>query len=89
MSNIITKDAREQELKRLCSMTDDEAYANALSDPDNPPLPDAQLENMVLLRSIPGETLQEKLQHTQKRRKIPLATPVDDNTLQELVWEQA
>ncbi|MBQ9406607.1 MAG: hypothetical protein IJU37_07730 [Desulfovibrio sp.] len=70
-------------------MTDDEAYANALSDPDNPPLPDAQLENMVLLRSIPGETLQEKLQHTQKRRKIPLATPVDDNTLQELVWEQA
>lgn len=55
------------DLERLAAMTDEEAYANALSDPDNPPLTDEQLVTAVRLRDIPGETLLEKLRNARKR----------------------
>ena len=51
---------------RLASMTEEEIYANALSDPDNPPLTDEQLAKAVCLDDIPGETLFEKLVSTKK-----------------------
>ena len=57
MSTLIDRD---NELKFLKNMTDDQAYANALSDPDNPPLTEEQLATVVRLRDVPGETLLEK-----------------------------
>ena len=53
MSTLIDRD---NELKFLKNMTDDQAYANALSDPDNPPLTEEQLATVVRLRDVPGET---------------------------------
>lgn len=54
-------------LARVRAMTDEEAYANALSDPDNPPLTDEQLANFVPLASIPGSTILQRLQNLKKR----------------------
>lgn len=56
-----------KELLHLQNMTDEEAYANALSDPDNPPLTDEQLARFVPLASIPGATLVERLHNLKKR----------------------
>lgn len=58
---------REKELSFLRRMTDEQAYANALSDPDNPPLTEKQLASAVRLKDIPGETLLEKLRNARKR----------------------
>ena len=44
-----------------------EGYANALSDPDNPPLTEEQLATVVRLRDVPGETLLEKFRNAQHR----------------------
>ena len=52
---------------RLAAMTEEEIEANALSDPDNPPLTDRQLAGGVRLKDIPGETLLEKFRNAQKR----------------------
>lgn len=54
-------------LARVMAMTDEEAYANALSDPDSPPLTDEQLARFVPLYSIPGNTILERLQNFKKR----------------------
>lgn len=48
-------------------MTEEEIYANALADPDNPPLTEEQLANGVRLKDIPGDTLLEKFRNAQKR----------------------
>ena len=64
MSTLIDRD---NELKFLKNMTDDQAYANALSDPDNPPLTEEQLATVVRLRDVPGETLLEKFRNAQHR----------------------
>ncbi len=52
MSNI--RD-REKMLAHLQNMTDDEAYANALADPDNPPMSDAQLAQGVFVPYNPEQ----------------------------------
>lgn len=64
---MLTPTDREKELAFLRDMTDEQAYANALSDPDNPPLSEKQLASAVRLRDIPGETLLEKLRTIRKR----------------------
>lgn len=66
MSTLIDRD---NELKFLKNMTDDQAYANALSDPDNPPLTEEQLATVVRLRDVPGETLLEKVPKCTAPRK--------------------
>lgn len=48
-------------------MTEEQAYANALSDPDNPPLEEEQLANGVRFKDISGDTLLEKFRNVQKR----------------------
>lgn len=50
-------------------MTEEEIVANALSDPDNPPLTDEQLAKAVRIKDIPGETLGEKLRNLKKMWK--------------------
>jgi putative transcriptional regulator len=67
---------------RLAAMTDEEAHQNALADPDNPPLTDAQLARM---RRVPNpQEIREALGLTQrefaKRFEIALGTLRD--------WEQ-
>ena len=42
------------ELAHLDAMTDDEITAAALSDPDNPPLPDAEFAKMASVRRVRG-----------------------------------
>lgn len=64
---MLTPMDREKELSFLRRMTDEQAYANALSDPDNPPLTEKQLASAVRLKDIPGETLLEKLRNARKR----------------------
>ncbi len=56
-----------KELKYLQKMTDNEAYANAKNDPNNPPLTEKQLAAFVPLSSISGETLVERLHNLKKR----------------------
>ena len=41
-----------EERARLDAMTQEEIEANALSDPDNPPLTDEELDRMVAARSV-------------------------------------
>lgn len=55
-------------------MTDEQAYANALADPDNPPLTEAQLAEAVPLKDIQGEALLEKFHNAQKREPKQLIT---------------
>ena len=67
---------------RLEAMTEEEIEANALSDPDNPPLTDEELARM---RRVPHpRTIRERLKLTQEafaeRFEIPLGTLRD--------WEQ-
>lgn len=64
---MVTPTDREKKLAFLRDMADEQAYANALSDPDNPPLSEKQLASAVRLRDIPGETLLEKLRTIRKR----------------------
>jgi uncharacterized protein (DUF4415 family) len=54
---------------RLAAMTEEEIEAGALSDPDNPPLTDAQLDIGAL--TLPGE-----------RRKIPVSIRLDLDVLE-------
>jgi putative transcriptional regulator len=68
--------------ERLRSMTDEEAYRNALDDPDNPPFDEARLARMrrvprvKIIRRALGLT-QEQFSH---RYHIPIGTLRD--------WEQ-
>jgi putative transcriptional regulator len=67
---------------RLEAMTEEEIEANALSDPDNPPLTDAELAR---LRPVPNpRRIRERLKLTQEqfatRFEVPLGTLRD--------WEQ-
>ena len=67
---------------RLETMTEEEIEANALSDPDNPPLTDEELARM---RPVPNpRRIREKLKLTQEqfatRFEVPLGTLRD--------WEQ-
>lgn len=48
-------------------MCEEAIEANALSDPDNPPLTDEQLAGAVRLTDIPGGTLLEKFRNAQRR----------------------
>jgi putative transcriptional regulator len=67
---------------RLNAMSEDEIEANALSDPDNPPLTDEELKRFHRIQS-PKE-IRQKLQMTQEQFaaefRIPLGTLRD--------WEQ-
>jgi putative transcriptional regulator len=61
---------------RLAAMTEDEIEANALSDPDNPPLSDADLAR---LRRVPNpKRIRQRLRLTQAqfaaRFEVPLGT---------------
>lgn len=60
--------------ERLDRMTEEEICANALSDPDNPPLTDEQLARAVRLKDIPGKTLIEKFHNAQKRENKQVIT---------------
>ncbi|WP_300809113.1 BrnA antitoxin family protein [uncultured Desulfovibrio sp.] len=71
---MLTPTDRKRELEHLAQMTDEQAYANALADPDNPPLTEAQLAEAVPLKDIPGETLLEKFHNAQKREPKQLIT---------------
>lgn len=71
---MLTPMDREKELSFLRRMTDEQAYANALSDPDNPPLTEKQLASAVRLQDIPGETLLEKLRNARKREAKQIIT---------------
>src|SRR5687767_5253975 len=67
---------------RLAAMTEEEIEANALSDPDNPPLTPAELERM---RPVPNpKRIRQRLRMTQEqfaaRFHVPLGTLRD--------WEQ-
>lgn len=67
---------------RLAAMTEEEIEANALADPDNPPLTDEELARM---RRVPQpKEIRQRLKLTQEqfseRFEIPLGTPRD--------WEQ-
>ncbi len=65
-------DKRDNEIEHLRNMTDEEAHANALSDPDAQPLASiqwgAQWKDAVRLHDLPGETILEKLQNFKQRR---------------------
>jgi putative transcriptional regulator len=67
---------------RVHAMTEEEAHANALSDPDNPPISDEELEKF---RRVPNpREIRKKLHMTQEefasRFALPLGTVRD--------WEQ-
>lgn len=55
------------DVQRVMNMTDEEAYANALSDPDAQPLSDAALSRAVRLSDFEGETILERLRNLKKR----------------------
>ncbi len=57
---------RYNEIEHLRNMTDEQAHANALSDPDNPPLTDAQMKGFVHLSDYEGNTFSERLQGYKK-----------------------
>ncbi|MBQ3059972.1 MAG: BrnA antitoxin family protein [Desulfovibrio sp.] len=65
---------RKKELTFLKNMTDDEAYTNALDDPDCPPLTDKQLSEFVSFKNIPGDTLLEKFHNAQLRQNSQVVT---------------
>lgn len=71
---MLTPMDREKELAFLREMTEEQTYANALSDPDNPPLTEKQLASAVRLRDIPGETLLEKFRNARKREPKQVIT---------------
>lgn len=52
----------------LARMTDEEAWQNAMDDPDNPPLTEEQLANFVRAKAIPGATSAEKYAYLKKMR---------------------
>jgi putative transcriptional regulator len=66
----------EEELARLRALTDEEITAAALSDPDNPPLTDAELRRMAVAARL--QDLRRAHNLTQeafaKRFHIPLGT---------------
>lgn len=68
--------------KRLCAMTDEAVEAAALSDPDNPPLTEADLSRMKRVPRV--RTMRRALRMTQEefatRYHIPVGTLRD--------WEQ-
>jgi putative transcriptional regulator len=72
----------ETDWQRLANMTEEEIEANALSDPDNPPLSD---EELACMRRVPNpKQIRERLGMTQvefsETYEIPLGTLRD--------WEQ-
>ncbi|HEY0833295.1 MAG TPA: helix-turn-helix domain-containing protein [Azospirillum sp.] len=75
-------DLPEPDWERLDAMTDEEVEANALADPDAPPLTDEQLDRGVLGRRV--RVLRERLALSQtafaQRFRIPVASLRD--------WEQ-
>jgi putative transcriptional regulator len=77
-----TKKAIGSDWKRLAAMTDEEAHANALADPDAQPLTEDQLANAR--RISPAKSMRRALGLTQEqfaeRYRIPLGTLRD--------WEQ-
>lgn len=71
----------ETDWDRLRSMTDEEAEANALADPDNPPITDARLK---MLEPVPRvKVLRRSLRLSQEEFAERYAIPLD--TLRE--WE--
>lgn len=54
-------------LDTLSAMSADQSYANALADPDAPPLTESQLNAFVPLSEIGAGTLLERLQNLKKR----------------------
>jgi putative transcriptional regulator len=86
MSAVVTKkiasDPNDFDWSRFDAMTDEEAEANALSDPDNPPMTEEQLRSAR--RISPAKRLRFRLMLTQEefsaRYHIPLGTLRD--------WEQ-
>jgi putative transcriptional regulator len=71
----------ETDWERLATMTEEEIEANALSDPDNPPLTEEELARM---RPLPNpRSIREKLGMSQ--REFALALELSVETIQE--WE--
>ena len=63
--------------ERLRNMKDAEAYANALADPDNPPLGEGALKGAVPLFAVPGKSLAERFRNAGKRRKVSVTARFD------------
>lgn len=62
--------------ERLANMTDEEAWQNALNDPDNPPLTDMELMQFTRAGAIPGGQPIEKYENLRKKRRLdPQAAP--------------
>lgn len=65
---MLPPEERARQIERLKNMTDSEAYQNALDDPDNPPLTDAQLAEFEPVKNVPGDTLLEKYKNIREKK---------------------
>lgn len=54
--------------ERIMNMSDEEAYQNALDDPDNPPLTEEEMANAIRAKDIPGKTVSEKMENIRRKR---------------------
>lgn len=59
---------RNTDWERLMNMTDEEAYVNAKSYPDNLPIEDMKNVTVVCMRQIPGGTILEKYRNLRKNK---------------------
>lgn len=74
--------AQKSDWARVDAMTEEEVEANALSDPDNPPITPAQLANM---RRVPNpREIRDQLHMTQEQFSAEFGLPV--GTVRD--WEQ-
>ena len=74
--------AQKSDWARVDAMTDEEAEANALSDPDNPPITAAQLARM---RRVPNpREIRDQLHMTQEQFSAAFGLPI--GTVRD--WEQ-
>lgn len=78
---IINKDFQEQ-IEHLKNMTEEETYANALSDPDCQPITNEQAKTFVGLYGVPGRTISERFKNAQKRRKISVTARFDADVVE-------
>ena len=68
--------------ERLRNMTDKDALANALADPDNQPATEEQMKNAVRLGDVPGTTLMDKLANARRRRKVVVTARFDADVME-------
>lgn len=54
--------------EKLKNMTDAEKLANALSDPENPPVREEEAQDFVRANDIPGEKILEKYRNLREKK---------------------